>query len=281
MPYTLAVALTKGGTAKTTTAANLAGELARTGLAVLVVDCDTQGQAARALGLDARDRGPGLAGVVAGTAGAADAVRTARAADGSGTGRSRSAAGVFLLPGGPDLASSALAMGADPAAGLLAVRDAANASAEAVGAAVVILDTPPGWGPLSLGALAAADAVLAPVPPHPLAVDALATFDGHLAGVQRARAAFGGEARPRLAFILPTLYDRRGNAPADVLDALAGWAERHRDRPAVLAPVPLTVRVQEASAFGALVSEHAPAHPASSTYRAAALAVADDVRRHA
>ena len=40
----------KGGTGKTTTAINLAAGLARAGQRVLVVDMDTQGQVAKALG---------------------------------------------------------------------------------------------------------------------------------------------------------------------------------------------------------------------------------------
>ena len=45
----IAVALSKGGVGKTTTAVNLAAGLARTGQRVLLVDMDTQGQVAKAL----------------------------------------------------------------------------------------------------------------------------------------------------------------------------------------------------------------------------------------
>ena len=46
----IAVAMAKGGVGKTTTAVNLAYGLASRGKRVLLVDCDTQGQAAKFLG---------------------------------------------------------------------------------------------------------------------------------------------------------------------------------------------------------------------------------------
>ena len=59
----IAVALSKGGVGKTTTAVNLAAGIARVGSSVLLVDVDTQGQVTRALGIK---QGGGLAEYVQG-----------------------------------------------------------------------------------------------------------------------------------------------------------------------------------------------------------------------
>src|SRR5512142_1840684 len=71
----IAVALSKGGVGKTTTAVNLAAGLALAGRRVLLIDSDTQGQAARALGCQPP---AGLAELVGGQATADDVITQAR-----------------------------------------------------------------------------------------------------------------------------------------------------------------------------------------------------------
>jgi len=48
----IAVVLSKGAVGKTTTAVNLAAGLARAGYKALLIDCDTQGQAGKSLGVE-------------------------------------------------------------------------------------------------------------------------------------------------------------------------------------------------------------------------------------
>ena len=69
------MAMSKGGVGKTTTAVNVAAGLAARGLSTLLIDTDTQGQAARALGIAPT---AGLAELVAGVASPAEAVTEAR-----------------------------------------------------------------------------------------------------------------------------------------------------------------------------------------------------------
>ena len=283
----LAVALTKGGTGKTTTAANLAAELAaqladRDGALarrVVLVDADPQDQLAGTLGVDADriEASPGLSGVLA----APEADQAARA----GEALVRDVRpGLDVCPAGGALATESSRLGADPAAGLLAVGDALDAVAGQSGgeAPVVIVDVPPGWGPLALGVLAAADAVLAPVSLQPLALQALGTFVGHLHGVQRTRERFGGQRLPLLSQIVPTMYDSRPTAHRQVLDAIRGAAggidRGDGEAPGVADPIPHSVRVQEAAALGRTVREHARSgHGSAEAYVALAERVMADL----
>ena len=86
----IAIAISKGGVGKSTTAVNLTYGLAKHGDRVLLIDADTQGQCSRMLGIDP---GPGLAELIAGECEHTKAITEARP-------------GLWLLRGGQGLASS-------------------------------------------------------------------------------------------------------------------------------------------------------------------------------
>ncbi len=65
----------KGGVAKTTTCVNAGAGLARAGYRTLLVDCDTQAQVTKSLGIQA---GEGLAELIQGDAGLGDVQVEAR-----------------------------------------------------------------------------------------------------------------------------------------------------------------------------------------------------------
>lgn len=150
----IAVCNRKGGAGKTTTAVNLAAELAHLGLRVLLLDLDSQGHCAVGLGVKVPPREPTV-----------HALFTNPAAR--------------LMEAVRDTAFDNLALA--PADQLFehgsGVRDEmllARALADAAIAArfdVVILDTPPSLDVLLLNALCAAHWVLVPFVPHPLSYE--------------------------------------------------------------------------------------------------------------
>ena len=142
----IAVALTKGGVGKTTTAVNLAAGLALAGQSVLLIDVDTQGQAGRSLG-----------------------VSTIRRAGGTGRGRGRRRSSwrrrrvttCAVLAGGKSLAGLKRVISRKDFGG---ERTLAEALAVLDGRYdYVIVDTAPGWDVLTVNVLFYVDEVLAPV----------------------------------------------------------------------------------------------------------------------
>ncbi len=154
----IAVCNRKGGAGKTTTAVNLASELAALGQRVLLVDLDSQGHCAVGLGLKVA---PGAATVHAlfGEAGAGLGLME--------TVQASSVERLWLAPadqlfehgsGTRDPMRLAQALAADELAGHFDL---------------VILDTPPSLDILLLNALSAAHWVLVPYIPHPLSFEGI------------------------------------------------------------------------------------------------------------
>ena len=141
----IAVALSKGGVGKTTTAISLAGGLARAGQRVLLVDMDTQGQVAKALGL-----GPqaGVAEMVMDELAPEQVVVEARER-------------IWLLAGGRTLAGLKRVIARQDFGG---ERTLVEALAPLDGEYdVALVDTAPAWDTLTVNALFYANEVLVPV----------------------------------------------------------------------------------------------------------------------
>jgi chromosome partitioning protein len=143
----IAITNQKGGVGKTTTTANLGVLLARGGRRVLLVDADPQFALTRQLGIEERSLGVNLVDVLAGRAGAEDAIVTG-------------VHGVDVIASGRDLAGIELSLVGELGRELF-LRDVLAPVLD--GYDDVVIDTPPNLGLLTVNALVLAERVIAPV----------------------------------------------------------------------------------------------------------------------
>jgi chromosome partitioning protein len=243
----IAIALSKGGVGKTTTAVNLAGGLAVLGKQVLLIDVDTQGQAAKALGLQPAI---GLAELVTGVATPDTAYVQAREH-------------VDLLAGGRGLAGLKRVITRKDFGG---ERTLAEALAGIDGRYdFIILDTAPGWDALSINALFYAHEVLTPVSLEVMTLQGLLEFSRSLSAIQQYHPALS------LRYVLPTFMDRRVRKSAEILAQLTNYfPEQTCD------PIRYNVRLSEAPGYGQTIFEYAPSSPGANDYRTLSERIARD-----
>ncbi|MEG2004530.1 MAG: ParA family protein [Bilophila sp.] len=233
----LAICLAKGGVGKTTTATNLACGLASHGKKVLLVDCDTQGQAGFFLGIKPKE---GLAEVLQKTRTFAEVVCEIRPK-------------LDLLAGGRTLSDATLAI-ASRTMGIERALSEALRPAEGH-YDLVILDMAPGWDLLSVNALIYAREIIAPVELQMAAVESLGQFVERVEDVQ----VYNPELTIR--YVLPTMWDKRSKESQDILERLAlVYPEQLCD------PIKASVKLFEATGQGQSIFEYAPKSTGAADY---------------
>ena len=244
-----AIANQKGGVGKTTTAVNAAACVAEADYPTLLVDVDPQCNATVGLGLT-KDLSPNIYDVLAGEATIEETLRDS------------DVDGLAVVPSSPDLAGANMELprieGYETR-----LRDALVPARERF--AFTFLDCPPSLGPLTVGALTAADRVIVPVQTEYFALEGLAGLLDTVALIQR-------ELNPGLtiAGMVLTMHDGRTRLAQDVEREV----REHFPQLVFDTVIPRNVRIGEAPSFGRPVIHHDPHSAGADAYFAFAKEVA-------
>lgn len=248
-PKIIAIANQKGGVGKTTTTINLGVALAETGMKVLVVDLDPQGNASTGLGVEPEARQYTTYDLLL------DEAPIEKVVQKTGV------AGLSIIPATVDLSSADMELISNEKRSFLLHDALRQSSIETLRFNYILIDCPPSLNLLTVNAMVASHSILVPLQSEFFALEGLSQLMLTIREVRQT-------ANPalRIEGVVLTMFDARNNLSTQVeQDARENLGDLVFDT-----RIPRNVRVSEAPSYAMSVLTYDPQSKGAQAYRSLA-----------